>query len=105
MGNRRTQDQAQGRQGSRGRWIMGSIRTNETNTIIPAQGNEIQPIQSKSMAGSSGMGTVEEKPYNWERDAIGCYTLAIRMISLRIGARRFQTIAEMYWQEQHGVIP
>lgn len=51
------------------------------------------------------MGNVQKPEYDWERDAIKCYTLAIRMISLRIGARRFETLPEMYWQEQHGVIP
>jgi hypothetical protein len=43
--------------------------------------------------------------YDWRQDAIGSYTLALRMISLRLGVRRFNTIAEMYWQEAHGVIP
>lgn len=43
--------------------------------------------------------------YDWRKDAINCYTLALRMIALRIGSTRFKTIPEMYWQEQHGVIP
>jgi len=45
------------------------------------------------------------QPYNWQRDAIDCYHLALRMIALRIGSRRFETLPEMYWQESHGVIP
>ena len=43
--------------------------------------------------------------YNWRTDAIACYMFAIRMIALRIGSRRFETIPEMYWQESHGTIP
>lgn len=45
------------------------------------------------------------QPYDWNADAIACYTLALRMIALRLGTRRFETIPEMYWQERHGVIP
>lgn len=42
----------------------------------------------------------------WEtEDAWASYKLAQRLISLRIGARRFSTISEMYFQESHGVIP
>ncbi len=44
-------------------------------------------------------------PYDWKADAIASYTLALRMIALQIGTRRFATIPEMYWQERHGVIP
>jgi hypothetical protein len=84
---------------------MGSIRSNETPQIIQTEGYGIQPNQSQIMARIGRIGTVEEKQYDWERDAIACYTLAIRMIALRIGSRQFQTIPEMYWQEQHGVIP
>ena len=43
--------------------------------------------------------------YNRQRDAIDCYHLALRMIALRLGSRRFETLPEMYWQESHGVIP
>lgn len=43
--------------------------------------------------------------YDWREDSRLCYTLALRMIALRIGSRRFETLYEMYWQEQHGVIP
>ena len=43
--------------------------------------------------------------HDWQRDAKDCYELALRMISLRLGVRRFQTIPEMYWIEQHGGIP
>jgi hypothetical protein len=46
-----------------------------------------------------------QHPYDWETDAKRCYEHALRMISLRLGVRRFKTIPEMYWQEQHGVIP
>jgi len=48
---------------------------------------------------------VSERPYDWNADAVACYTLALRMIALRMGIRRFETIPEMYWQERHGVIP
>jgi hypothetical protein len=83
---------------------MGKLLTHETHPSISPQGNGIQQIQSQSMDGGRTMGVVEE-PYNWERDAISSYTLAIRMIALRIGSRRFKTLPEMYWQEQHGTIP
>jgi len=43
--------------------------------------------------------------YDYKRDGIDSYHLALRMISLRIGSRRFETLPEMYWQERHGVIP
>lgn len=33
--------------------------------------------------------------YDWQSDAIACYALALRMIALRIGSRRFETIPEM----------
>jgi hypothetical protein len=104
MGNGRNQNQAQRGKASRGRRIMGSIRTNETNTIIPTQGNGIQPIKGQSMDGNSGMGDGQEA-YDCKRDGIDSYHLALRMISLRIGSRRFETLPEMYWQERHGVIP
>lgn len=42
--------------------------------------------------------------YDWRQDAINSYTLALRMIALRIGSARFKTLPEMYWQEAHGVI-
>lgn len=42
--------------------------------------------------------------YDWNEDAKACYEYALRMIALRLGARRFSTIPEMYWQEAHGVI-
>jgi hypothetical protein len=48
---------------------------------------------------------VNNTPYDWNADAVACYTLALRMIALRLGTRRFETIPEMYWQERHGVIP
>lgn len=83
---------------------MGSIRTHETHTILPPQGNGIQSIKSQGMDGNSGMGDGKTQ-YDWNRDAIDCYHLALRMIALRLGSRRFETLPEMYWQEQHGVIP
>lgn len=43
--------------------------------------------------------------YDWRQDALDCYHLALRMIALRLGVVRFETIPEMYWQEAHGVIP
>lgn len=43
--------------------------------------------------------------YDWRIDAVRCYELALRLKALAIGARRFETVAEMYWQEGHGVIP
>lgn len=43
--------------------------------------------------------------YDWRRDGIDSYHLALRMIALRLGVRRFRTLPEMYWQEMHGVIP
>lgn len=43
--------------------------------------------------------------YDWERDSKDCWALAVRLISLRLGAARFKTISEMYWIEQHGGIP
>ena len=43
--------------------------------------------------------------YDWRQDSRNSYTYALRMMALRIGSRRFETPAEMYWQEQHGVIP
>lgn len=43
--------------------------------------------------------------YDWRADALACYMLALRMLALRKGSVRFQTIPEMYFQESHGVIP
>ena len=43
--------------------------------------------------------------YDWQKDAIDCYTLALRLIALRIGSVQFKTISEMYWQEAHGIVP
>ena len=43
--------------------------------------------------------------YDWRTDAFNCYTLALRMIALRLGSVRFKTIPELYYQERHGVIP
>ena len=43
--------------------------------------------------------------YDWRSDAMACYTLALRLVALRLGSRRFETIPEMYWCERHGVIP
>jgi hypothetical protein len=81
---------------------MGSIRCNETSKIVQAQGHGIQSNQSKGMAGTSGTG---DRKYDWQSDAKACYEYALRMIALRIGSRQFQSLPEMYWQEQHGNIP
>lgn len=43
--------------------------------------------------------------YDWRTDSLDCWWLALRLIALRNGVARFRTLAEMYWQEQHGVIP
>lgn len=43
--------------------------------------------------------------YNWQSDAIASYAYALHMKALAIGSKRFTTIPEMYWQEQHGVTP
>jgi len=43
--------------------------------------------------------------YDWRKDSLACYMLALRMIALRRGAVGFKTLPEMYWQESHGVIP
>lgn len=43
--------------------------------------------------------------YNWRTDSINCFNLALRLIALRRGSIRFQTIPEMYWIEQNGGIP
>ena len=42
--------------------------------------------------------------YPWRHDFGMSYTLALRMIALRLGVVRFETIPELYWQERHGVI-
>lgn len=84
---------------------MGIMGGNETSSIISPQKHGIQQIKSQSMDGGSGMGIIQNLGYDWRRDAIDCYHLALRMIALRIGSRRFETLPEMYWQEQHGVIP
>ena len=43
--------------------------------------------------------------YSPHADFAASYTLALYYIALRCGSRRFATVAEMYWQESHGVIP
>ena len=43
--------------------------------------------------------------YEWQQDAWGSWQYAMRMMALSVGSIRFQTIPELYWQEQHGVIP
>lgn len=43
--------------------------------------------------------------YDWHSDSIASYALAMRLKALAIGSRRFQTIPELYWQEQNGAIP
>ena len=42
--------------------------------------------------------------YNWRLDAYGSYLFALRMMALAVGSRLFETLPEMYWQEQHGLI-
>jgi hypothetical protein len=43
--------------------------------------------------------------YPWRQDAIDCYHLALRMIALRLGSRRFETLPELYFVELNGGIP
>jgi len=43
--------------------------------------------------------------YDAERNALDCYTLALRMMALRRGSRHFRTLWEMYWLEGQGLIP
>lgn len=50
-------------------------------------------------------GVLRSGAYDWRRDAIDCYHLALHLKALALGAKRFQTIPEMYHQESHGVIP
>jgi hypothetical protein len=45
------------------------------------------------------------RSYDPALDGLSSFEYALRMISLRLGLRRFETVAEMYWQEQHGCIP
>jgi hypothetical protein len=43
--------------------------------------------------------------YDWRKDALDCYHLALRYMALKVGSIRPQTIPEMYWVERHGGIP
>lgn len=43
--------------------------------------------------------------YSVAADFGASYTLALRMIALRLGVVRFATIPEMYWCESYGAIP
>jgi hypothetical protein len=43
--------------------------------------------------------------YDWRKDAIDSFHLALHFKALALGAKRFSTISEMYHQESHGVIP
>jgi hypothetical protein len=43
--------------------------------------------------------------YDWERDSIECWKLAIRLIAIQRGFRRPATPAEMYLAEAKGSIP
>lgn len=63
------------------------------------------PWLRKPLIYPRGPTRVNNTPYDWNADAVACYTLALRMIALRLGTRRLETIPEMYWQERHGVIP
>ena len=51
------------------------------------------------------MAVYETAPdYNWRLDAYCSYLFALRMMALAVGSRLFETLPEMYWQEQHGLI-
>lgn len=43
--------------------------------------------------------------YDATRDGRDSYTYALRMIALRIGSRRFETLPELYYVESFGLIP
>jgi len=43
--------------------------------------------------------------YDWQADAIGSWRFALRMMALRRGAARFETLWEMYWLESQGSLP
>lgn len=43
--------------------------------------------------------------YDWRADALASWHFWCRMMALAIGARRFETLPEMYFQESRGAIP
>ena len=43
--------------------------------------------------------------YDWAKDSRESYTVALHMLRLKKGLRRFQTINEMYLLEMWGEIP
>ena len=43
--------------------------------------------------------------YDWRKDALDSFHLALRLKALAGGHTRFQTISELYWIEQNGSIP
>lgn len=46
-----------------------------------------------------------EAAYCWRTDAIRSWELAISMMALAAGSRRFASVWEMYWVEAQGGIP
>jgi len=45
------------------------------------------------------------EPYDWRKDAIDSYHLALHLKALALGAKRPSTVAELYIAEMHGAIP
>lgn len=43
--------------------------------------------------------------YCGHADAFQSWKYCIHMLALGAGSRRFETLFEMYWLEQHGLIP
>ena len=43
--------------------------------------------------------------YDWRKDAIDSFHLALHLKALALGHKRPATPAECYWVEQHGSIP
>jgi hypothetical protein len=43
--------------------------------------------------------------YDWRKDAIDCFHLALHFKALALGHKRPATPAEQYWVESHGSIP
>ena len=43
--------------------------------------------------------------YDWRKDALDSFHLALHLKALAGGHKRFQTISELYWIEQNGSIP
>lgn len=70
-----------------------------TGTRICGKSN-ITPKSRKSSAAFCVSGA-----YDWRKDALDSFHLALHFKALAIGAKRFSNISEMYFQESHGVIP